>query len=335
MQKVALTLLKAAESGEAAAVAKLASGVTLANARFVTARTYGFQNWAKLASHLKMRGRKTTATRFEEAADAVASGDIETLRELLLADRKLARARSARRHEATLLNYVGANGVENYRQKTPPNIVEIAELLLSAGADVNATASLYGSQCGTLELAATSVWPVRAGVQLELLQTLLDHGASLEKPSLIRSCLANGRPQAAQFLAAKGAKIDFIAAAGLGRLDDTERMFEEASAAERQEALWWASEYGRNNVVEFLVSKGGDLAAHREDGQTALHWAVIGGQLETVRLLLRLGASVEARNRFGGTPEGQAMWSAANGGDAAVYREILQVLKGDESPQSS
>ena len=29
-------------------------------------------------------------------------------------------------HRATLLHYVGANGVEAYRQKTPPNATEIA-----------------------------------------------------------------------------------------------------------------------------------------------------------------------------------------------------------------
>jgi hypothetical protein len=330
LQKVALSLWRAAEAGDAGALAKLKQdGVSLSNARFVTARAYGFQNWAKFARHLKTRARLSSVSRFEDAADAVVAGDIETLRELLLADHKLAQTRSTRSHGATLLNYTAANGVENARQKTPANIVKIAELLLSAGADVNATAALYGSACGTLELAATSGHPVRAGVQLELLRTLLEHGASVEKPGLIRACLANGRPAAAEFLAAHGAAIDFIAAAGLGRLEDAVRLFDGASAEQKNEALFWASEYGRDAVVEYLVANGADLSAHRVDGQTALHWAVIGGQVSTVRLLMRLGASLEATNRYGGTPLGQAQWSTANGGDAGVYREIVSILQGE------
>jgi len=39
-----------------------------------------------------------------------------------------------RRHHATLLHYVGANGIESFRQKTPANAVDIARLLLDAGA---------------------------------------------------------------------------------------------------------------------------------------------------------------------------------------------------------
>ena len=81
-------------------------------------------------------------------------------------------------------------------------------MLLTAGAEIDATANVYGGGCTTLGLAATSVHPERAGVQEALLQTLLDHGASLEQPSLagnreslVIACLANGRPKAAEFLA--------------------------------------------------------------------------------------------------------------------------------------
>jgi hypothetical protein len=52
---------------------------------------------------------------------------------------------SARRHQATLLHYVSANGIEGHRQKTPHNIVHIADFLLCAGADVNAIADVYAS----------------------------------------------------------------------------------------------------------------------------------------------------------------------------------------------
>ena len=38
-------------------------------------------------------------------------------------------ARSVRKHRSNLLHYVGANGVEGFRQKTPQNAVEVLEIL--------------------------------------------------------------------------------------------------------------------------------------------------------------------------------------------------------------
>lgn len=66
--------------------------------------------------------------RFEHAVDAIVSGDIGTLSRLLREDPALVRARSTRvnyfdppHHRATLLHYLAANGVQNYRQKSPPH----------------------------------------------------------------------------------------------------------------------------------------------------------------------------------------------------------------------
>jgi hypothetical protein len=186
----------------------------LADAHFVIARSHGFESWPKFTKHLEAIGQSSSsASRFEAAADAIVSGDLPALRRLLREDPKLIRARSAREHGATLLHYVAANGVEGYRQKTPPNIVEIAEELLRAGAEVDATAELYGAACTTLGLAATSVHPERAGVQEALLRTLLAHGAEIDRPasagrgqSMIEACLANGQPRAAEFLAENAAR---------------------------------------------------------------------------------------------------------------------------------
>jgi hypothetical protein len=81
---------------------------------------------------------------FERAVDAVVGGDAQGLSEMLRVNPGLVRARSEREHRSTLLHYVSANGVEDVRQKTPSNIVEIANLLLQAGADVNAESNAYG-----------------------------------------------------------------------------------------------------------------------------------------------------------------------------------------------
>jgi hypothetical protein len=75
---------------------------------------------------------------FEAAADAIVGGDMQTLRKLLAEDPRLVHQRSTREHHSTLLHYVSANGVEDFRQKTPKNIVEVANVLLDAGAEMDA-----------------------------------------------------------------------------------------------------------------------------------------------------------------------------------------------------
>src|SRR5437764_12878150 len=135
---------------------------------------------------------------FEAAADAVVAGDTDTLRRLLAEHPDLIRARSDRPHGATLLHYTGSNGVEEVRQKCPPNVVEIVGILLDAGAEVDALAHMYGEDT-TLSLAATSVHPVNAGVQIPLLKTLLDAGASVDG-AMVNACLGNGRGEAAELL---------------------------------------------------------------------------------------------------------------------------------------
>jgi len=309
----------------------------LTGAQFVIARSHGFESWPKFNQYIDSLASES---RFEEAADAIVAGDIGTLQRLLTEEPALIRARSRREHGATLLHYVSANGVEGYRQTTPQNIVEITETLLRSGAEIEAIANVYGGGCTTLGLVATSVHPERAGVQEALLQTLLDHGANIDQPSgagngqsIVTGCLANGRPRAAEFLASRGARLDLVAAAGLGLLDlvmtfltPDGNLHPSVTKEELRDAFLWACEYGRSSVIEFLLAKGVDLAVHSRDGQTGLHWAVIGGQLETVKLLLRHKAPLEVENSYGGTVLRQALWSAPHGGDPDIYVAILETL---------
>ncbi len=114
---------------------------------------------------------------FERAADAVAFGNIEALREMLDEEPSLVYARSPRQHRATLLHYCGANGVEAPRQRTPPNAPAIARLLLERGAKVNATCNLYRGAATTLGLMLSSVFPLRAGLRTALCEVLLQADA--------------------------------------------------------------------------------------------------------------------------------------------------------------
>ena len=314
---------------------------TLANAQFVIARSHGFESWPKFAKQLEALARKSSSVlRFEAAADAIVSGDATTLKRLLREEPELISKRSTREHNATLLHYVAANGVEGYRQKTPKNIREITEILLNAGAEIDATADVYGGGCTTLGLAATSLHPERAGVLEALLQILLDHGASVEQPSIagnrqsiVTGCLANGRLKAAEFLAGRGARLDLAGAAALGRLDVVKSFFGEdgglnpnTTKDQLEEGFLSACGYGPRGVVEFLLESGADVTARSGDGQTGLHWAVIGGHLDTVKLLLRHKAPLEVKNTYGGTVLDQTLWSAAHGGDPDAYIAILEEL---------
>src|SRR5260370_30733974 len=198
----------------------------LTGAQFVIARSHGFESWPKFTKHIKAIARNNSSvSRFEAASDAIVGGDLEALKRLLPEEPHLVPAPSNREHGATLLHYVSANGVEGYRQKTPKNIVEIADLLLRVGADVNAGAALYNGNCTALGLVATSVHPQQAGVQQSLMQLLLDHGAIIDTPGLaghthplVRACFANGQPDAAKFLAEHGAPLDLETAPGVGTL---------------------------------------------------------------------------------------------------------------------
>ncbi|PYR41347.1 MAG: hypothetical protein DMF95_31250, partial [Acidobacteria bacterium] len=58
--------------------------------------------------------------------------------------------------------------------------MEITKMLLDADADVDAACHVYGSDCTTLGLTATSIHPANAGTMDELLQLLLDRGAHMD-----------------------------------------------------------------------------------------------------------------------------------------------------------
>ncbi|HYK36180.1 ankyrin repeat domain-containing protein [Alloacidobacterium sp.] len=349
-ERSSIDKIRDANRTERFALEKLSEGYTLSNAQFVIARSHGFESWPKFAKHLgALAKRDSSVTRFEAAADAIVTGKMTVLKRLLRQDPKVVHMRSTREHRATLLHYVGANGVENYRQKSPKNIVQITNLLLKAGADIDAPADIYGGGATTLGLASTSIHPELAGVQEALLQTLLDHNATIDQPGdagnndpAVLGCLANGRIKAAVFLASHGAGLTLESAAGIGRLDLVQSYFggdgtlkPNATNKQMRSGFLYACGYGHTKIVEFLLNKGIDLSTHGDDRQTGLHRAVIGGHLDTIRLLLQRNPLLEAKNIYGGTVLDQALWSAAHGGDPEHYIKIIETLiaAGAELPQ--
>jgi ankyrin repeat protein len=317
----------------------------LTDAQLVIAREHGFESWPKFAKHIEALNRKNSpATNFEAAVDAVIAGNAAELQRLLRENPQLIRERSPRRHRATLLHYAAANGVEDYRQKTPANIVQITEILLKARAEVNAVGDMYGGSTA-LGLAATSVHPVLAGVQRELIDVLLAHGATIDKAVadnyteglLINACLANGRGDAAEHLANRGAALDLEGAAGVGRLDVVKTFFDQSGALKpdvprkkMESGFMWACEYGKDDVAQFLLEMGLSPDATRH-GATGLHWASYNAHLKIVELLLSRRASVNIIDSIHrGSPLGWALYGWANrpldAGPANYYEVVARLV---------
>jgi ankyrin repeat protein len=104
--------------------------------------------------------------------------------------------------------------------------------------------------------------------------------------------------------------------------------FDEQDLAKEQaeEALLYASGYGRREVVEFLLERGTDIQAADNAKQTALHWALFTPQPEIIELLLRHGARLDAVNIYGGDALGQALWSLTNNDNAAGFPRAIEIL---------
>lgn len=308
----------------------------LADSQLYIAHIHGFDSWPKFSRHLADLARQSPVSDFEAAADAVVTGDVAGLRGLIVKDPSLVRARSSRVHRATLLHYTAANGHEGYRQKTPKNAVEVARVLLDAGARVDATARMYDADCTTMEMLVSSTPPANAGLQVALAETLLDYDAARDgignDSSPVMTALRFHFPETARALARRGARVDnVISAAALGRADLVETMVNDdgtlaagvplvltkwprvGTDPEKHVAyaLAYAAWCGERAVVELLLRKGVDANSSDDDGP-ALSWAAGTGRMDIARLLITRGADLEKLNSYGGTVLGATVWSAFN-----------------------
>jgi len=250
---------------------------------------------------------------FERAADAVAFGDVEALREMLDEEPSLVHARSPRAHRATLLHYCGANGTEAPRQRTPPNAAAVMQLLLDRGANVDAMCNLYQGGATTIGLLLSSAFPVRAGLRTSLTEILLKAGAKLGASTLSRA-------------AALG-DLDLVRhTVELAERDQSSELKSRFLKEQVQSAFMWACDFGRTKVAEFLLEKGADLAVQNQDGQTGLHLAACSGHLDTVKMLLKRRPPLEVQNAWCGTVLGSVLWAAVNHDPNVDYAPIVEAL---------
>ncbi len=316
------------------------AALTLEDAQLAIARWYHFRDWPALTQYVEEVTRpNSSAFEFESAVEAVISGDLPALESALKKNPELVHARSTRVtnfdppvHRSTLLHYIAANGVEGYRQKSPKNAVAIAETLLRAGAEVDSLANLYGGECTTMALLVSSCHPANAGVQVALVETLLDFGAAIEGVgsgkwvSPLMTALAFGYLPAAEVLVKRGAKVDnIVAAAGLGRLADAQKLLPAADPESRHRALAVAAQLGHMDIVKLLLEAGEDPNRFNPDGNhshsTPLHQAALAGHATVVRLLVERGSRLDIRDTiYHATPLG---W-AEHGGQTEVARYLVE-----------
>jgi ankyrin repeat protein len=252
---------------------------------------------------------------FLQAVEAITTGGEARLRALLQSDAGLVHQRAPFAHRATLLHYLGANGVEV--QRSPQNAPAIARILLDAGALPDATAAIYGDSDTTLCMTVTSVVPYLAGVQADLVDALVDYGANVDGPfadgAPLGCALLFGYTEAAERLVLRGARFDnLIYAAGLGRADVVSGMLAAGATGEilrrtddragrfsfpvprdapaREVALIVAAMHGRLSTLRALLEAGVDVNATPYCRQSALHYAAIMGRAEVVDELLARGA---------------------------------------------
>jgi len=316
-----------------------------ADAQLTIARWYDFASWTRLAEYVDAVTRDDSPVcLFESAVEAVITGDRATLGSLLHRHPELVRARSTRvthfdppQHRATLLHYIAANGVEGHRQVTPSNAVDVATMLLRAGAEADALASMYGGDCTTMSMLVSSCHPAKAGVQVALVHTLVDFGAAVDDrgagawTSPLMTALAFGYLDAAEALVRRGARVTTLsAAAGLGRLADAAALLPGAGDEDRHRALVLAAQHGHAGIVRLLLDAGESPDRYNPRGNhahsTPLHQAALAGHDAVVRLLVEKGARLDIKDTiYQGTPLGWAMY----GGRA----EIADYLRARGAPE--
>jgi ankyrin repeat protein len=245
---------------------------------------------------------------FRRAVGRVDAGDVEGLRGMLLEHPRLVHQHVAFEggnyfRSPSLLEFVAENPVRH--GKLPANIVDVARVLLEAGADM-------ASRNEALMLVATGSVVRKCGVQRALIGLLCEYGA--DPNSAVRSAAVLNEHDAALALLERGARMDLAVAAALGRVREFEHLVGTASADERQVAFALAAQFGHSAMVRALLDAGVDLDRYIVGGHshsTPLHQAAAAGHLEIVKMLVERGARLDLKDvLWQGTPED---WAAHEG----------------------
>src|SRR5262245_3260425 len=274
--------------------------------------------------------------KFHSAINVLKSGDARHLRELIRQDSSLATGRSTTGHP-TLLQCLVLAG------KSAPASVEMATILIDAGADLDGPLLACGS-CDNVEVAAllldrgaaangTGGWsPLEEALYWNsqgVKDLLLRRGASVHN---LRIAAGLGRKDlvAAFFnsdgsLKAEAGKINWpwgdleviahsnFDAEGKEKLASRVRSWANDDQDVINNAFVYASMHGHIDAATFLLEKGAEINAIPggfDFSGTALHYAALNGHQRMVEFLVSRGADAHIKDtKIGGTPAGWAEYA--------------------------
>jgi len=166
-----------------------------------------------------------------------------------------------------------------------PNAAAVVEVLVEAGADVNAP--FRGRHAETpLHWAASSD-------DVEALDALVEAGADVEAPGAvlgggtpIADAVGFGQWEAARRLLEHGAQTNLWQAAALGQIERVEELCSDGarSGNEIDDAFWQACHGGQRQTAEYLLARGADVNRVGWNQRTPLDIALTQEHAETPAL---------------------------------------------------
>ena len=275
---------------------------------------------------------------FREAVSAIGAGDVATLERLLAAHPSLARDRLTAPGSWLRAKIGGA--LDGFFKNPyllwfvaedapvhgclPKNIGEVTRAIIRCA---QGAPGLQEQLNSTLRLVCWSGVAEQCGVQLDLIDTLLDEGASPDGGP--NNALVNCHVAAAEHMVARGAELTLASAVCLGRWEDAGRLAPMASESEKQFALVLAALNGKAEAVKWMIEAGADVNRPSADlyaHGTPLHHAVCSGSPATVRALLEAGADPgKPDTAWNGTPLGWAKHYLAERKDADSQRRYSEI----------
>ncbi|HKR60048.1 MAG TPA: ankyrin repeat domain-containing protein [Pyrinomonadaceae bacterium] len=199
-----------------------------------------------------------------------------------------------------LLWFVAENPIRH--ERLPANIAQITTAIIAAAKNEQA-ANLQEQLNYALGLVVTGRVPREAGVQLELMDVLIDAGA---RPGPGHGALSGRNLTAAAHLIERGGQLTLATAICLDRDAEVERLAVNATSRDKQIALVAAALNGKVEALSRLLELGVDLNAYStgiHTHATALHHAVDSGSLDAVKVLVEAGARLDIRDKvYKGTP---------------------------------
>jgi ankyrin repeat protein len=289
-------LLRAAKAGDADALRRInavSDRVRLASAQLALAREYGFPSWSRLKHEVERR-------------EILTSRDLSRLRRLLAQEPDLARVKMGhwRDHKQALpLGFMAMLRFDRERLGLPrelPGTGAVAQALIDAGAPVDGDAGdketplITAASYGDAEVAEVLI---AAGADVNA-HAAPDAGGVPGGSPLLHAAVF-GMTDVLDLLIAAGAEVHSLEeAAAVGDL--TGWSTPEAPLQARIRALVFAADHQRLPVIDELLDAGTPVDAFDEVwGRQALRIAAQNGRPASVRRLLERGADPNLRDAEG------------------------------------